>query len=89
MLCIKAYIEDNNNIYKDFMMNKISINFFNALKIELIKIIFKMQIHEYINEIKIYQNSILEFIENDDSSDENFGNLTNIIENSNILINKR
>ena len=50
---------------------------------------FKMQIHEYINEIKIYQNSILEFIENDDSSDENFGNLTDIIENSNILINKR
>lgn len=47
-----------------------------------------MQIHEYINEIKIYQNDILEFLENDDSSDENFDDLVNLLDNSNILNNK-
>ena len=47
-----------------------------------------MQIHEYINEIKIYQNGILEFLENDDSSDENFDDLVNLLDNSNIINNK-
>ena len=56
------------NIFKKLNFLKgVDYLFWNDF-IEVLIIFFKMQIHEYINEIKINQNSIIEFIENDDSS---------------------